>query len=146
MSQIDIYAPSATGLIWCLAPIVFFALLEGRKIKTRSMYEENYSFLRINIILLATVLPIFTVFLQFYISGEGVSGITAIKNGVIPFIICTSIGIGITYILRPWIKSRLKTFNRKKKIEYSALDNKAKYFSVIFPLYILMLLYIHNIV
>jgi len=146
MTLFDIYAPSATGIIWCLMPIVFFILLEGRRIKTRSMYEENYSFLRINLIVLCTVLPIFTVFLQFYLSKESISTIEAIRNGIVPFIICSFIGLIMAYFLRGHIKSKLKSFNRKKKLEYSEWDKKATWLSMLFPLYLFLLLYIHRFI
>ncbi len=141
--EFHIYAPAATGLIWCYTPAIIFVLLEGRRIKTRSAYEEYYGFLRLNVLTILTVLPILTIFLQFYLQ-QNITFLSAAKNGLIPFIFNLALGVILTYFLRPHIKSRLKSFNRKKKFEPTAIDQLARWGGLAFPAYIVLVLYLYK--
>lgn len=140
----NVYGPAATGLIWAYAPILSFILMEGRRIKTRSAYEEHFSFLRVNLIIIATVLPIFTIFLQFYLSKDGISIFQALKEGLIPFGINLAIGFVMVFLFKGHIKQRLKSFNRRKKFTPDTLDNLAMWGTLVFPAYIAIVLYFYK--
>src|SRR5690606_30958127 len=104
--QFELYGPAATGIVWALAPIVGYALMEGRRIKTRTMYEEQYTFLRLNILILITVLPVFNIFLQFFLRGN-ISHIEAVYHGLLPFVVTLLIGVLGSYIFQGHMKKRL---------------------------------------
>lgn len=136
---LDLFSPGTTGLLWAFVPVVFYSLLEARRIKTRSMFEDYYKFLRLNAALIATILPIFMIFLQFYLRGEITYG-QAIYHGIVPFAICVAVGIVFTYFHRNHIKNRLKSFNYRKKLKYSETDKIAPYVALLIPLYIFIIL------
>ena len=141
--QFDLYGPAATGIIWSLAPIVGYALMEGRRIKTRTMYEEQYTFLRLNLLILITVIPIFNIFLQFFLRGN-ISHIEAVYHGLLPFAVTLVIGVLGSYLFQPHIKKRLKSFNRRKKLDLETADTWGHVLSLIFPLYVLLVLFLHK--
>lgn len=141
--QLGLFGPAATGILWTLAPISAVILLEGRRIKTRSMYEEQYSFTRLNLIILVTVLPLFIIFLQFFLRGH-ISNLEAIYHGLVPCLISLALGVGIASFFRQHIKERLKSFGRRKKLDPGQYDILAQYGSLAFPFYIFLVLYLYK--
>jgi hypothetical protein len=135
----ELFSPGTTGVLWAFVPVVFYSLLEARRIKTRSMFEDYYKFLRLNAALIAIILPIFMIFLQFYLRGE-ISYSQAIYHGLVPFLSCLAVGVVFTYFNRAHLKNRLKSFNYRKKLKYTNNDKLAPYVALLIPAYIFIIL------
>ena len=137
--KMGLFSLGSTALIWSYIPLILYSLNESRRIKTRVMFEEYYRFVRTTAYVLITIIPVFNIFLQFFLRGQ-ISNLEGFKQGLAPFAITTALGIVGLLILKPGIKPKLKSFARRKKLDYSSLDFYGRLGALIFPLYVLVTL------
>ena len=137
--KMELFSLGSTALVWSYIPLVLYSLNESRRIKTRVMFEEYYRFIKTTAYILITIIPVFNIFLQFFLRGQ-ISNLEGFKQGLAPFLITISLGILGLLIMKSGIKPKLKSFARRKKLDYSSLDFYGRLGALIFPLYVLVTL------
>jgi hypothetical protein len=137
LKTLSIAPISATGFVFVLLPTLQFILLESRRLKTRTAYEDYFRFLRTAIYITVLLLPLIYTALQFLLRGD-INFTEALKQGIGPFAIAYITGIALLIIFRNHIKSRLKTFLRKKKFDKLKTDNLGDYLMWGLPLYLVI--------
>lgn len=124
----------ASPIIYAYVPIVFYALTEGRLIKTRSAYDDHFRELRNVLLVVVFLLPVLFAFIPINFDSN-FSWIDCIIYGNLFNVIGFCCGIFFLSVFKQHLRSRLKTVSRKKKFDPDILERETKYISfVVFPL------------
>lgn len=144
IQKLELLGLASTGAIWSCLPIAYFGMYEGRRLKTRSVYEDYYRLLRLIFLLMILLIPAINIFLQFFLRGD-IPLKKAAFHGVTPFAIALGFGVLSMLFFKKHIKQRLKYFHKKKKLEYPILDKSARYLALIYPVYIILVFLIYRV-
>jgi membrane associated rhomboid family serine protease len=128
-------AHGSSGVIWAYSPIVFVALFEGRKLKTRVIFEEHFKLLRNIIYLMWTAVSVFmTITVLLY--SEDMSILEAIFKGNLFHLSGVSVGCVFALLWKKDIRTELRAIGKYKKIKQKPIDNIGMYFSITFPVFL----------
>lgn len=125
------------GLYYAYTPVVFYTLNEGRLLKTRSVFDEFYSTLRIVLLLMFTVIPVLLSIIPIYFNTELPIYKSVFLGNLLPFFAVLS-GMVFLYLFRENIRLRMKQFAKKKKFEIQQTDKYNIYLALIYPLIIFL--------
>lgn len=137
LKGIQVMPISATGFVFVLIPFVQFILMESRRLKTRTAYEDYFRFLRTSLYIVVILLPLLYTSLQFLLRGD-INMENAMKQGLAPFGIAYLTGIILMLIFKSHMKNRLKIFLRKKKFDKLKTDKWGDYLMWALPLYLVI--------
>jgi hypothetical protein len=123
----------ASPIIYAFVPIIFYALTEGRLIKTRSAYDDHYRELRNVLVVVVFILPVLFSFVPINFDSN-FNWFDSIIYGNLFNAVGLLCGIFFLYIFKAHIRTNLKTVSRKKKFDPDILENETKYIAVVlFP-------------
>lgn len=128
----------ASPIIYAYVPIVFYALNEGRLIKTRSAYDDHFSELRNVLIVVVFLLPVFFSFVPINFDSNFSLFESVIYGNFFNLLglLCGVVGL---QFFKQHIRSRLKTISRKKKFDPDMYERETRYAAlIIFPLFALV--------
>lgn len=128
----------ASPIIYAYVPIVFYALSEGRLIKTRSAYDDHYRELRNVLIVVVFVLPILFSFVPINFDSNFTLMESALYGNLFNLL---GLGCGFVFLtfFRGHIRSRLKVISRKKKFDPDPNEKATRYAAlIIFPAFALI--------
>lgn len=115
-------------ILWAYSVVLWYILGEGKFIKTRSSFQEQYRLLRGLVLLMWIAAPLMMIFIPLHFQNS--AQITLVESayyGNILLIVGMAMGlIGIVF-LRKHIRQRMLVFARKKKLPKEPLDNLAFY-------------------
>jgi membrane associated rhomboid family serine protease len=131
----NLYHASMTGFIWSMLPCIQYMLIESRRLKTRTVYEDYYKFVRAVVIFTFFAPPVFYGLLQFMLNNDMPLSQVVIA-AIAPFVSGYVYGfIAFLFIKKP-IKEQLKHFLKKKKFSRLSTDKLAAYLMWLIPLYL----------
>ena len=121
-----------SAVIYSYVPIVFYCLNEGRKIKTRSAYDDHYSELKNILLVTVTILPVLFSFVPINFDSK-LNPYQSIVYGNLFNLLGLGMGILFLTIFKKAIRDRLKTVSRKKKFDKDIFEKETKYACAVFP-------------
>lgn len=124
----------ASPIIYSYVPIVYYALTEGRLIKTRSAYDDHFRELRNVLVVVVFILPILFSFVPINFDSNFSLLQCVIYGNLFNFL---GLGTGFLFlsVYKKHIRNRLKTVSRKKKFDSEELEKETRYVSLfVFPM------------
>ena len=120
---------------------MFVVMVEGRYVKTRSVFEDYFKTLRGFQLGVWILLPVLMAFVPLYYNSLS-SLWENIFYGNITHLVCGAIGVALGFAFRQHIRNKLTQQTRKRHIKHSKLDRLAVYVAFGFPLYLALIFFI----
>lgn len=127
----------ASGLLFAYIPVAYYSITEGRILKTRSVFDEYYSVLRITLLLMLVVIPIMLSIIPIYFKAEMLF-IKSIMYGNILTLGGFVMGVIFILLFKDRIRIRMKQFAKKKKFEIVPIDSYNFILSFVYPLIVIL--------
>tara|TARA_B110000285_G_C14531562_1_gene341019 strand:- start:65 stop:454 length:390 start_codon:yes stop_codon:yes gene_type:complete len=120
--------------------VMFVVMVEGRYVKTRSMFEDYFKTLRGLQLGIWILLPVLMVFVPLYYNSLS-SLWQNIFYGNITHLVGGLLGVALGFAFRRHIRQKLTQQTRKHYIKHSKLDRLAVYVALGFPLYLALIFF-----
>jgi len=125
-----------TPIIMTYSGVMMFVLIEGKFVKTRSVFEDYYRTLRLLMIVLWVGFPVLMAFVPIYYDSS-LTGADAVFYGNIAHISGLILGLILGFVFRGHIRSKMVQRTRKRYIKHGKLDDLAFYAALVIPLYLI---------
>lgn len=129
-----------TPIIMTYSGVMFVVMVEGRFVKTRSVFEDYFKTLRGIQLGIWILLPVLMVFVPLYYNSLS-SLAQNIFYGNITHVIGGLVGVALGFAFRPHIREKLTQQTRKRYIKHSKMDRLAVYAAFGFPLYLALIFF-----
>ena len=126
-----------TPLIMGYAGACIVVLMEGRYVKTRSVYDSYYKFLIAGEIVLWCVVPILMSFIPLYYDSQSPMMERLFLGNVLHFV-CGISGVGLGILFRSHIRSKFLQRMHKRYIRHDRIDHLAVFAAFGFPIYLIL--------
>ncbi len=130
-----------TPILTSYSGVMFVVMVEGRYVKTRSVFEDYFKTLRGFQLGVWILLPVLMAFVPLYYNSLS-SLWENIFYGNITHLVCGAIGVALGFAFRQHIRNKLTQQTRKRHIKHSKLDRLAVYVAFGFPLYLALIFFI----
>ena len=127
----------ATGLLFAYIPVAYYSISEGRILKTRSIFDEYYSTLRLTLLIMIVLIPILLSIIPIYFKSE-LPILQSLVFGNILTIGGFAMGVLFVFLFKNSIRARMKQFAKKKKFEVVFTDKYNLYLAGMYPLIIFL--------
>jgi hypothetical protein len=126
-----------TPILMTYSGIMFIVLLEGRYVKTNTVFDDYYKTLWATQIACWLILPILFSIIPIYFDSN-YNVYEKIFYGNISNVSCGILGIVLGFIFRGHIRKKLVQRTRKKYIKHEKIDNYAWILALGFPIFIVI--------
>lgn len=131
-----------TPILLTYAGTMIIVMLEGRFVKTRSAFEDYFKVLRGLQIVVWFLFPVIVSVVPLYFDSK-TSMVQNVVYGNISHVVGGILGVLLGVYFKSHIREKLMQHTRKRYIKHDRLDQMAVYLSLGFPLYLIMIFFVH---